>query len=307
MSETASGPGPEGPRLTAAEVMRALRRGRPVAFRDISVTRAVVRGTAMNFCWRHRKDTIQAHNRQGLFYEADELDLIAKHFPAGGVFVDIGANVGNHSLFVAKFLSPSRVIPVEPNPEIIDLLLANIVLNDVAARFDLSCIGIGASDGAEDGFGMGASGSNIGAARMVAGAGGIAVRSGDSILSDIFPSMIKIDVEGMEMQVLRGLSETLARSRPALFVEVDTANDAEFLNWCSTLHYRVEATTKRYRANANGPNLVRARHRLARLGAALRASRTLDARIFHFTCAGEITSLRPWHRRRPFPGSPCSW
>jgi FkbM family methyltransferase len=251
MNDTPSDPVPPGPRLTAADVMRALRRGRSVAFRDISVTRAVVRGTALNFCWRHRKDTIQAHNRQGLFYEADELDLIARHFPANGVFVDIGANVGNHSLFVAKFLSPNRVIPVEPNPEIVDLLLANIVLNDVADRFDLSCIGIGASDGAEDGFGMAASGGNIGAARMIGGAGGISVRSGDSILADVAPSLIKIDVEGMEMRVLRGLARTIERHRPALFVEVDTANDDAFQAWCLANRYRVEARTKRYRANAN--------------------------------------------------------
>jgi Met-10+ like-protein len=52
---------------------------------------------------------------KGVFYEREELEIIATHFK-GGTFVDIGANVGNHSIFAAKFLGASKVIAFEPNP-----------------------------------------------------------------------------------------------------------------------------------------------------------------------------------------------
>src|SRR5688500_7711411 len=45
-------------------------------------------------------DHIQRFHLQGRFYEAEELELIGRYF-RNGVFVDIGANVGNHSLYAA--------------------------------------------------------------------------------------------------------------------------------------------------------------------------------------------------------------
>lgn len=230
---------------------RNIRRGQPQPFLNMSVTHAVVFGKMINFCWRFPRDVIQAHHRKGEFYKAQDLAQIAAYFPLGGVFVDIGANVGNHSLFVGKFLSPSRIIPIEPNALVTDLLAANLLLNDLAPCCDLSHVGIGASDETVGGFGMSEAGRNIGAARMVAGTGDLAVRVGDDILAGVDPSLIKIDVEGMEMRVLRGLAQTIARARPTIFVEVDNDNDAAFHDWIASNNYRVGFRIKRYRANTN--------------------------------------------------------
>jgi hypothetical protein len=94
---------------------------------------------------------------------------------------------------------------------------------------------------------------NLGGARMIAGAGAgeIAVRSGDALFSEIVPAMIKIDVEGMEMDVLAGLRETIARTRPTLFIEVDRANSEAFERWRVAAGYRTVKTFQRYRANTN--------------------------------------------------------
>ena len=62
---------------------------------------------------------------------------------------------------------------------------------------------------------------------------------------------IKIDVEGMEMQVLGGLAQTLERCRPVIFIEVDEANRADFLDWVEANHFDIAATFRRYPVNEN--------------------------------------------------------
>lgn len=45
--------------------------------------------------------------------------------------VDVGANVGNHTVFFASMLSPALVIPVEPVPDAVSALRRNLALNDL--------------------------------------------------------------------------------------------------------------------------------------------------------------------------------
>ncbi|MEZ5912869.1 MAG: FkbM family methyltransferase [Paracoccaceae bacterium] len=63
--------------------------------------------------------------------------------------------------------------------------------------------------------------------------------------------MIKIDVEGMEMQVLAGFEATLRLHKPVLFVEVDRRNDTAFREWLAGSGYGVAETFSRYRASTN--------------------------------------------------------
>ena len=53
---------------------------------------------------------------------------------------------------------------------------------------------------------------NLGGAKMLEGEGELEVFSADELLDGETPDMIKIDVEGMEMKVLKGLTKTLKRS-----------------------------------------------------------------------------------------------
>ena len=84
--------------------------------------------------WR---TSISKFHNAGVFYEQEELNIIARHF-RGGVFVDIGAHFGNHALYVSKFLDPSKIIVFEPNPLTIDLMRIHFAMNcwmDVDTRF----------------------------------------------------------------------------------------------------------------------------------------------------------------------------
>ena len=69
-------------------------------------------GPDVQFLVRSQSDYIQSHFLTGHFYSEPELKLIQQHY-RGGVFLDVGANVGNHSLFAAKVLNAPRVIAVE--------------------------------------------------------------------------------------------------------------------------------------------------------------------------------------------------
>src|SRR4051812_21334268 len=85
-------------------------------------------------------DPIQNRHLRGMFFEPDELAIIAKHCPRGAKFVDVGANVGNHAVFMEKIHNAAEVIVFEPNPDAIKLLRLNLLLND-CGRCDKSFLG----------------------------------------------------------------------------------------------------------------------------------------------------------------------
>ena len=230
----------------------------PVATADLvvspagQVVRAVIDGKPVFFTLTNTKDVIQKEHLAGRFYETEELEIIRAHCPKNAVFVDIGANIGNHALFALKMLGVKQVIPFEPNPVAIAVLTSNLGLNGELARCDLSHLGLGLSDKPQDGLAMEVDkpNKNLGGGRLVAG-GDLRVIAGDEALAKAKVDFIKIDVEGMEMQVLGGLAQTLERCRPVIFIEVDEANRVDFLTWVEANHYDIAATFRRYPVNEN--------------------------------------------------------
>lgn len=234
------------------EARAAIENRDPYVFWGTDTIPCQIDGKHVLFATDKLRDPIQRNHRAGTFYEQEELDKIRSLFPKNdGVFVDIGANVGNHSLFVSLFLNPAKVVPFEPNPLAYRLLLANVAFNDLASVFDLSNIGYGLSDVSEGGYAMREQSKNLGAARMMPGEGIIEVVVGDDVLANVEPDLIKIDVEGMEINVLNGLRKTVARSGPVLMVEVDNENEAAFLGWVKDVNYEVLDVMQRYRTNKN--------------------------------------------------------
>ena len=55
-----------------------------------------------------RGDSVQGEHTRGRLYEREELTLLEKHF-RGGLVVDVGANVGNHSLWCLHLCHPQVV------------------------------------------------------------------------------------------------------------------------------------------------------------------------------------------------------
>ena len=228
-----------------------LQDGRPVLSHDMTVVHAQIEGRPVRFAVDMENDPVQRNHRLGQFYEGKELRSLRAVFPEGGVFVDAGANVGNHGLYAALFLGAGMVVPIEPNPLAFRLLIQNVLLNGLLHKFDLTKLGVGLSDSEADGFAMEARERNLGAAKMLPGEGDLQVFSGDALFADIAPDFIKIDTEGMELAVLRGLEQTIAKHKPVLLVEVDNANEQAFLEIMEAAGYKVAETIQRYRLNKN--------------------------------------------------------
>nr|WP_280517720.1 FkbM family methyltransferase [Falsirhodobacter halotolerans] len=184
------------------------------------------------------RDPVQNLHRRGAFYEAEELGVVRSLLPSGAVILDVGANVGNHAIWFAQHGGAARVIVVEPNPLSLEPLVANVLGNGLGDVIDLTSVGFGLSDVNAGGFFMKAHDRNLGATKMFADRGGdLDVRRGDDAFPDLRPDFVKIDVEGMEINVLRGLGEMIARARPVLMVEVEEANVAAFADWIETNFY----------------------------------------------------------------------
>jgi len=173
---------------------------------------------------RNPADHIQAAVlASGAFYEAEMLEDIRRRLPPGGLFVDVGANIGNHSLFAAGVCG-ARVLAFEPSPTLAEHCAATLAANGLAGRAELRQVGLGAAAGAAALL-PGPLG-NAGRTRLDPdSAGGVPVLRLDDALTEP-PDVVKIDVEGMEAAVLQGARGVLRRHHPAIYVE--TLTDAAF-------------------------------------------------------------------------------
>jgi FkbM family methyltransferase len=198
-------------------------------------------------------DHIQREHQAGRFYEQEELDVIGKRYD-GGVFVDVGANVGNHLLFAALHLGADRLVAFEPNPPAYTILGINVVLNDLADRVTIHRVGLSreASRAA-----IHEPINNLGGARLEkVESGGIEMARGDALLSETAlggrkVGFIKMDVEGFELDALAGLEGVIQRDRPSLFIEVENANIPRFRDWVTEQGYVIADSFRRYPDNEN--------------------------------------------------------
>jgi FkbM family methyltransferase len=190
-----------------------LKRGafRPMLSRLVNLLRAGpvdVQYQGASFRFYHQAS---ATERGALFnpdYNIEELDFLRAHTPVvGGVFADIGANVGTYAMPLARHVgSNGKVIAVEPHP----ITHARLAFNRDASGFTQVVL-VAAAAGPSDGELMiETDGDNLGASHIVAGdhaANAIKVPSLrlQRILDDAGVDRVdalKIDVEGFEDRVL---------------------------------------------------------------------------------------------------------
>lgn len=143
----------------------------------------------------------------------------------GDTVLDVGAHVGSFSIPFARAVWPDgAVVAFEPNSYTNELLEINVELNDLDRVIDVETIAL--SDTEAD-YGIQTSRTNTGAAHLEPVDQDHPVVTATTLSSWIETAhvenvdFIKIDVEGMEVQVLAGGRDLLDRFKPTLLVEVD--------------------------------------------------------------------------------------
>lgn len=196
-------------------------------------------------------DEIQYLQSRDGFYEIDELRELKRQLGNVENVLDIGANIGNHSVFFAHHMGAKRVIPVEPFPATSQHLMVNLSLN-YSSRFDLRLVGKALGDGASKMRFVPPSAFNSGMTKLVQDpTGEIEALVGDSVFSGEDLDFIKVDVEGMELSVLLGLKNTLQRCKPAVFVEVTTDTEQGVRTLMSNIGYKESYSSSMYVGNRN--------------------------------------------------------
>lgn len=157
----------------------------------------------------------------------------ARHVRAGDLAIDIGANIGGHTLNLARLVGPTgRVIAVEPTDNAFAKLERNLALNpDLARRVMARRCFLAATDGAAAPDFVystwplthqhGLHPKHRGAASPT---DTVPTRSLDSLLAEIGDerrvALVKMDVDGHECDVLAGASRLLERDRPVFVMEL---------------------------------------------------------------------------------------
>jgi FkbM family methyltransferase len=237
-----------------------LKRGafRPMLSRLVNLLRAGpldVRYQGAAFRLYHQAS---ATERGALFnpdYNLEELDFLRAQCPVGGVFVDIGANVGTYAMVLARHVGASgKVIAVEPHP----VTHARLAFNRAASGYGWVAL-VAAAAGPSDGeLSIETDGDNLGASHIVSGQGSEkAIRVPSlrlqRILDDagmVHVDALKIDVEGFEDRVLTGFFRDAPASLWPRAVVIEHLSRKEWQHDCiADMRARGYAEAGRTRSN----------------------------------------------------------
>jgi FkbM family methyltransferase len=253
-------PTPAQAAIIALAQRSKLKRGafRPMLSRLVNLLRAGpvdVSYQGASFRFYHQTS---ATERGALFnpdYNLEELDFLRAHTPPGGVFVDIGANVGTYAMVLARHVGAAgTVIAVEPHP----VTHARLAFNRAASGFSQVTLVAAAAGPADGELMIETDGENLGASHIVSGQpAGSAIRVpslrlarilGDAGVSHV--DALKIDVEGFEDRVLTGFFAQAPQSLWPRAVVIEHLSRDEWQTDCiADMVARGYAETGRNRSN----------------------------------------------------------
>lgn len=173
-------------------------------------------------------------------YEKGTLHIMHHLLDRGAVCVDVGANIGLMSVAMSRMIGPDGIVyAIEPNPEARSILVHNVDINGVK-NIAVIPFAIGSSvsraviyDGLE---------GNRGRASLVAFGGDRIDEVEVRPLGDVLPEgteldLVKIDVEGFELEVLRGMGSFVnGRRAPILVVEFSQERGAGSIDGSRSLY-----------------------------------------------------------------------
>lgn len=194
----------------------------------------------LNFAYRGKSICVVAPDERddiptrirthGTFYEFDVLERCERYLRrfrrTPGLIIDVGAYIGNHTVFFANFCPAAEVIAFEASKSSFDVLVQTISRNGLT---NVRAWNLAVGDRYEWGAVAVRDPKNLGANRIQRTVpddpDAVRIIPLDAFLESIDSahaciSLIKIDVEGMECEVIGGARRSIAESRPILCVEI---------------------------------------------------------------------------------------
>lgn len=183
-------------------------------------------------------DGIKWHLQRGIYWEEGIAQHIASYTEPNTIAIDLGAHIGIHTLTMARRVGPlGKVISFEPQNKIFRELFYNVRLNQLPCEVILLHNAVG--EEIKWVHMCPINPSNEGHTSIGEGGDRSFMVTLDSLnLSNV--SLIKMDVESYELEVLRGAKETLLRNRPVIVFEILGEVD---LDHCSPAMYRLYQET----------------------------------------------------------------
>ena len=193
-------------------------------------------------------------------YEVPIQKIFAQHLKTGDVFYDIGANVGFFSIIAAKLVGEGgKVYAFEPGSENAKSIRHNGELNnfnqiEVIEKAVSNTSGTGEFLLAK--YSGGHALATADAPPDLAGKVTVNLVSIDDLIASGQiepPNFVKIDVEGAELDVLKGMTQTIKTYQPSVIYEVDDGDRAayerkyqELANFFESFNYQVTQTENSY-------------------------------------------------------------
>ena len=161
-------------------------------------------------------------------------ELLRAAVPPGGVAVDAGAHIGYLTLVLAEAAGPDgRVLAIEPDPAAAATLRANVRRNGFEGRVVVIEAAVGAAPGeATLHVSGGGETSSLAPVPGARNAVSIAVRPIDDLVEEDPVDLVKLDLEGSEVEALHGMRRLLRRQpdlilvvelNPSLLLEMNTS------------------------------------------------------------------------------------
>jgi len=172
------------------------------------------------------------------FYELEILNYLDQLISEDSVILDVGANIGNHSLYWLSKRKSTFVYAFEPVPVNFEILEENIKLNTLEERVELFKVGL--SNTISNGSIVKFDGRNRGGTVIEHNdIGELELVTLDSLHFTRKIDFIKIDVEGFEASVLEGGAELIKRDKPPICIEIFPDSYAKTSKILESFGYRV--------------------------------------------------------------------
>lgn len=170
------------------------------------------------------------------YYEIENLTKWQEYFAESNMILDIGANLGNHTVFFSQNTKAERIISFEPFGPNFERLKRNVELNNIDNKVCAVKLGVGDRIGFSEVSSF--SSDNYGATSLGEVSGtktedSLEITTVDTYLreNDIIKcDFVKIDTEGFEISVLKGMVDTIRAYHPTLWIEVSYETVGEILS-----------------------------------------------------------------------------